>query len=224
MTNGEIIQRIQSLYSKGVQSDDTRLKPRHIYNSLLTARALVIKQSKSVGDKFYQTIPCVEMTNDVVVECGCENIDVCGAYRSVRKIPKIMNVNGNYLIRDIKSIDNRIRFYNVEPDIINFIDGYRFLKDKPLFFIYDDYLYVINDIPPRVISITAVFEDPVEVLEYLNDAECNPDCISAYDMDFPADDDHLEIILEISKKELIGIFPKFVEDRTNDSKDSLKYK
>ena len=38
MIIGDIIQRIQSLYSKGVQSDDTRLKSRHIYNVLITNR------------------------------------------------------------------------------------------------------------------------------------------------------------------------------------------
>ena len=31
----EIIQRVQSLYSKGVQSDDTRLSDRHIYNKMV---------------------------------------------------------------------------------------------------------------------------------------------------------------------------------------------
>ena len=44
MKIGEIIQRIQSLYSKGVESDDTRLMSRHIYNKLLTVRARLISQ------------------------------------------------------------------------------------------------------------------------------------------------------------------------------------
>lgn len=224
MTNGELIQRIQSLYSKGVQSDDTRLKPRHIYNALLTARSMVIRKATSIGDKFYQKLPCIEMTNDVVLECGCENIDICGAYKSIHKIPKIVSIKGNYLIRDITSVDGKMVFYKVEPDLINYINGYRYLKDKPLFFIYDDYLYVINSVPPRVVSMTAVFENPVDVLEFLNNSGCNPNCISAYDMEFPIDDEYIEDVLAIAKDELIRIFPRFIEDRTNDSKDSLKYK
>ena len=35
----ELVQRIQSLYSKGVQSDDTRLSSPHIYNKLITVRS-----------------------------------------------------------------------------------------------------------------------------------------------------------------------------------------
>ena len=38
----DIIQRVLSLYNKGLQSDDNRLKPRHIYNKLITVRSLLL--------------------------------------------------------------------------------------------------------------------------------------------------------------------------------------
>ena len=44
MKIGEIAQRVQSLYSRGVESDDTRLMQRHIYNKLLTTRAKLISE------------------------------------------------------------------------------------------------------------------------------------------------------------------------------------
>ena len=47
MKTEELIQRVQSLYSKGVQSDDSRLTSRHIYNKLTTVRAkLVTEEAK----------------------------------------------------------------------------------------------------------------------------------------------------------------------------------
>ena len=55
MTNGEIIQRIQSMYSKGVESDDSRLRPRHIYNKLLTTTAKLYQQQKNKKQKINHT-------------------------------------------------------------------------------------------------------------------------------------------------------------------------
>ena len=50
----EIIQRIQSLYSKGAQSDDSRLSDRHIYNKLLTLRSKYISQQAKKKQKVNQ--------------------------------------------------------------------------------------------------------------------------------------------------------------------------
>ena len=57
MRVGDIIQRIQSLYSKGSQSDDTRLTPRHIYNKMLTVRSKLISEGAKKKQKvnyFYE--------------------------------------------------------------------------------------------------------------------------------------------------------------------------
>ena len=47
----EIVQRIQSLYSKGVQSDDSRLSDRHIYNKMITVRSKLISQQHNKKQK-----------------------------------------------------------------------------------------------------------------------------------------------------------------------------
>ena len=57
MTTGEVIQRIQSLYSKGVQSDDSRLRPRHIYNKLLSTTAKLYEQQKWMYDNKVNSCP-----------------------------------------------------------------------------------------------------------------------------------------------------------------------
>ena len=47
MKIGEIVTRVQSLYSKGVASDDSRLSNRLIYNKMLTVRSrLIVEQAK----------------------------------------------------------------------------------------------------------------------------------------------------------------------------------
>ena len=65
MKIGEIVTRIQSLYSKGVASDDSRLSNRLIYNKMLTVRSrLVVEQAKKkqrISRWNYQTISCIEL-------------------------------------------------------------------------------------------------------------------------------------------------------------------
>ena len=60
---GEAIQRIQPLYSKRVQSKDSRLTSRHIYSALVTGRANLIRQQSNknqlVNKWIYQILPCV---------------------------------------------------------------------------------------------------------------------------------------------------------------------
>ena len=47
ITIGEIIERIQSAYSKGVKTDDSRLSSRHIYSKIKSVRnRLVVLQAK----------------------------------------------------------------------------------------------------------------------------------------------------------------------------------
>ena len=75
MKIGEIVQRVQSLYSKGVHSDDSRLSARHIYNKLLTVRARLISQEAKKKQKIsqwnYQTISCIELIKVPAHECPC---------------------------------------------------------------------------------------------------------------------------------------------------------
>ena len=40
----EVIERIQSLYSKGVSSDESRLSDRHVYNKVLSVRMQLLSQ------------------------------------------------------------------------------------------------------------------------------------------------------------------------------------
>ena len=92
MKIGEIVQRVQSLYSKGVHSDDSRLSARHIYNKLLTVRARLISQEAKKKQKIsqwnYQTISCIELIKVPAHECPCLPPIGCDMLRSKYKLPK----------------------------------------------------------------------------------------------------------------------------------------
>jgi len=90
----EIIQRIQSLYSKGVQSDDTRLTDRHIYNKMVTVRSKLVSQEAKKKQKInqwsYQTLSCVELIKAQPNECPCIAPPGCEILRSKYPIPKMV--------------------------------------------------------------------------------------------------------------------------------------
>jgi len=75
MKINELIQRIQSLYSKGVQSDDTRLSNRHVYNKIKTVRSKLVSQEAKKKQKIsswnYQPIPCIELIKVDAHDCPC---------------------------------------------------------------------------------------------------------------------------------------------------------
>src|SRR5690606_20582736 len=113
MTTGEIIQRIQSLYSKGVNSDDSRLSNRHIYNKLLTVRSRIIsqeaKKKQRISSWNYQTIPCIELIKVEAHNCPCIPPLGCQILRSRYPLPKPLSGLSGELIKNVTSIDRTIK-------------------------------------------------------------------------------------------------------------------
>ena len=110
----EVIQRIQSLYSKGMQSDDSRLSNRHIYNKLITTRAKILtqqaKQKQKISQWNYQTIPCIDLIQVPIHECNIR-VEGCTVLRSVCKILKFLTENPFiHLIQSVTTIDGSYSF------------------------------------------------------------------------------------------------------------------
>jgi len=226
MILGELIQRIQSLYSRGVQSDDTRLSSRHIYNKLITAknRLLVLKSNKkqALSSKTYQTLNCVEIIKVGKIECDCTtNSSFCKVYRTKHKIPAILSDINKILIRSVNTLDNSLKFDLTSQNNIKYKSGNRYTKFKSEFYIKNGYFYFISDSVPKIVEITAVFENPLEVKNFSQ--YCNKrkesDCSSNLDIEFPIDSDLIETLIESATKELILLFKQNNQDISNNTQD-----
>ena len=225
----ELIQRILSLYSKGVQSDDARLTPRHVYNKLSTVRSFLLKQKiekdKTLSEHNYQTIACVELIKTHPGECPCLPPVGCLILRSKNKIPKLMNNNGKHSIKSVSSIDGTVRYSETSWENKKYNSYSKYTGKNPDYFIHNDYLYVTYSKGPKVVSITALWEDPVEVNNfedycYNKDCEDCSDCKDHMGIEFPLDSDLLDILIARSVEELIGIFSKNRDDVTNNTRDN----
>lgn len=223
----EIIQRIQSLYSKGVESDDTRLSSRHIYNKIISVRARLISQDAKKKQKIsqwnYQTLPCVELIKVPAHDCPCIPPVGCDILRSKHMLPKPLSGLSGTLIQAVTSIDRTIKFSEISINAINSQKGNKYSSKGNNYFIENGYLYISTpNSKVGVIRIIGLFEDPLEVKKFESYCEDCKDCVDCTDYDeevFPLDNDMVDTLIELSIQELVVMFGGIPEDTRNDNKD-----
>lgn len=229
MTIRELVQRVQSLYSKGVQSDDSRLSSRHIYNKLSTVRAKLIseqaKKKQVISSWNYQTIPCVKLIQSPLSECPCLPPVGCDILKSEYPIPKPLYTMDSSLIKSVTSLDGQTVYSETAWEKKKYTKGLKYGKTVHDYYIRNGYLYVTQRLGTKVLTVTGLFENPLEAAQYKG--YCNPEaagldpCKSLLDYEFPIDNGLIEPMIELSLQELIAVFGQATEDLTNDGKDNV---
>lgn len=229
MTVKEIIQRVLNLYSKGTPSDDARLTERHVYNKLLTVRSRLITQElnrrRKVSNWNYQVLPCVELIEVPLHECPCLPDVGCKILRTKHKLPKPLVNHSTHIISNVSSIDGSITYSETTFENKKYSRGYKYGKIKPDFYVRNGYIYITYRQGPRIITITGLFEDPVEVESFPSycsehNNQPNVQCYSILDTEFPIEADMIDVMIELSIQELVNMFSQIPEDRSNNSADS----
>lgn len=230
MQLGELIQRIQSLYSKGVQSDSSRLTPRHIYNKFLTVRSKLLsdkaKKKQRISEWNYQVLPCVEMIDTDVLECPCISIKGCTVKRSKNPIPKIMTDYNNNLIDYVMTADNGDRFDMSNRIEMLYSKYNRYTGNKRRYVFENGHIYIYGEMLPSIIKMRALFEDPLAAKSYEgfcgnqnNDAG---KCLDFFQTEFPIDGELVDVMIQFTVDELISMFSQNPEDITNDNMDTVR--
>lgn len=225
MKTREVIQRVQSLYSKGVQSDDSRLSKRHIFNKVISVRSKLISQGAKKRQKVsqwnYQVLPCVELIEVPEHQCPCVPPVGCKIYRTKEPIPDVMVDLNRHLIQSVTSIDGSHIFSETTWFAKKYKSADKYTGSKPDYFVRDGYIYITNRTKIKYISITALFEDPEDVWNFPSACEEVEDCTSPLDREFPMDNDLVDTMIEMSVQELFNIFVKMSEDQSNNAKDNI---
>lgn len=222
----EIIQRIQSLYSKGVQSDDSRLSTRHIYNKFLTVRTKLLSQKakskQKISDWNYQTINCIELIEVPLIECPCIPNIGCSVMRSKYKIPRIMSDYNSNIIDYLMSVDGGKKFDATNKSELLHIRGNKYTSDSERYLIENGYLFVYGKRIPEVVMLRALFEDPFEVNKFIKYCPENAsnECFDILTTEFPIDADLTDVMIQLTAEELISIFSQMPQDVKNDNSDT----
>lgn len=230
MLTKEIIQRILSLYGKGVQSDDSRLTTRHIYNKMSSVRSKLLtqelKKKQKVNQWNYMTIPCIELVLAPRHECPCLPQTGCNILKSKYRLPKPLTSLVSHSIQEVMSIDGAIRYDEILANEVKNRKGAKYTANKPDFWIQNGYLYLTHRGGPKVVTMTMLPEDPLEVTNF--PSYCSSDCVDCQDVscvspldeEFPIDQDMIDTLIELCANELVVTFSKTQEDITNDTRDS----
>lgn len=251
MKINEMIQRVLTLYSKGVPSDDSRLSRRFVYSKLLSSRALLLSQKldkrQPVSQWAYQTLDCVELIKAQPYECPCLPAVGCQILRTKEPLPQPLTglLNG-HAIQSVTSLEGSISFSETTWEAKKYKKGSKYTAAKPDFYIRNNYLYITTKAAPSVISITGLFDDPLEVDAFVTmcpdtpcidplstnqrgiDDDLNvvrpedncPDCLSPLDKEMPIEKSMIKTLIELTLAE-INIFSQMSEDRSNNAQDNV---
>ncbi len=229
-TFGALIQRIQSLYSKGVQSDDSRLEKRQIYAGILSTRAKLLNQQAKKKQKISswneQTIPCVKLVKADAHECPCLPPLGCTILKSENPLPRPISDMDKPLISSVTSLNGEIIYSKTSWTEKKYKSGNKYTASKPDYYIRNNHLYVTHKSGPRIITVTGVFEDPFEVSQFpsfCDDADCTDcnSCKSPLDMEAPIDSSMVETLIQMVANEFIILFNQNREDLTNNTIDNI---
>lgn len=223
----EILQRIHSAYSKGVQTDESRLSNRHIYNKLLTTRALLlsreVNKKRKLSNWNYITLPCVEIIEVPSNEsCPCIPEIGCKVYRSRYKLPKPITSLTNHMIRGVVNVDRSMKYAEVSVNQNIYSRGGKYSSNTERYFINNEYIYIIARNPPRVVIMDILPEDIMEAYNFKN--YCDNDSVDCRDKimerEFPIDGYLLEPLIQLTIDEIVSGFSRSLQDTTNNSQDN----
>jgi len=225
MKIAEITERIQSLYSRGVSSDESRLSDRHVYNKALTVRMQLLsqqlKKKQKLSDWNYTIMPCVELIKVPNHECSCLGDLGCDVYRTKFKIPRVMTDSSRHYIEYVMSVDSGMKIEEVTRQGVLYLKGNKYTGTKPKYLFENGYLYFPLKKNPGIVKIKLLAEDPLEAHNYPSLCECTDcdDCLPIYDHSFDIDGDLIEPLIDICVQEIIVIFGQKKEDRASNSRD-----
>ena len=225
MIISKIAQRIQSDYSHGVQSEDSRLSYRHIYNKMVTVRARLLsqqaKKNQMVNHWNFQTLDCIELIVVSSSMAPCVAPEGHIILKSKQKIPTPLSDFNKHLM-NFSTLDGYKTFDILQWQDVKYRGGTKYIAKRPFIFILNGYLYLVFNRTIDGIAMTAVFGDPIEAQNFPCFC-CNTaneyDCIPYYDRDFPIDEELIEALVEISREELVKEFTATKADDISNAKE-----
>lgn len=220
MKIGDSIERVQSLYSKGVDTDDSRLSSRHIYNKLLTIRGKLmvqrLRKNQPLSEWDLQPLHCIEMISQAPIPCG-DNYS-CPFMKSKYLLPSAITADETENVV-VTSFDGMTTFSRTTFETYKYLSGNKYTAKKPYYFIHDNYLYLINSKMTKA-HMHGIWRDPIEVWRLHMDYQGKSTCFENTEVKFFTPLEEIETMIEISVIELIQAFNQSREDISNNSRDS----
>jgi hypothetical protein len=226
VTNREVISAFKTLIADKAQvSDDNGWSSRLIYFHLLRHRNKLLLEKLRVGRVLsrynFQTISCVSLVEVDLNECPCAPASGCTFLKTSLPIPQPLMG-----FKTITSVDGTIKYTYLDWDKFTYKINSRIRPQavSPYYTVKtigtETYLYVYNDNHKETVTITAIFENPIDV-QVFPDCEGKVDgCIKKLDLRFIIDPDLLDTVYDIALQKLMRAKAP-VSDIMNNDKDDI---
>lgn len=208
-------------------SDDTEVSDRYIIYLYNTKRAKYLRQDlnnyqKTVDNSILQTL-CLGL--ELVSIDECDNDDCLTILRTKQPIPTPLELHTKVAITKVKPTNRISKAFNfITKDKMQFIEGATFGNAIYAFLDDDNYIYVHSNQEGykllECITITGVFEDPLELSNYSNCCNCGTvnNCFDEMTSNYPLQPHYVDLIREEIVQLLLRKL-QIPEDKTNDSTD-----
>lgn len=205
-TNREVVSSFMHLLQdKGPLSDEGVVSKREVYFMLIRYRARILAEKQrargfTLSRHNLQTIACIPVDEVDQAECPCAPASGCTFLKTKFKIPKPI---GN--LQSVTSIDGRIAYDYIQWERYQDLTHSRFEAEanSASYTLRNigggTYLYLYNDTHKESITVTGVFESPLEIQNYPDCSTHTTDCcFSPLDEEFIIDPDLLPIIYDLA--------------------------
>jgi hypothetical protein len=208
-------------------STDGLITDRAIASEIKNNTILLVKRETNMRrlwstDTLFTTIPCLEMVQVAISEC-CDYTDPCTISRSKYKLPKVMSTRNKLAIKAITTIQGK-SLYETTPTKDEYKKYTNTKKEGLFYFIHNGYLFVTGSTTLKVVTFTAIFENPLD-LAGIN--ACDPDgnnlpgvCFDPKSQDFPIDEDLFDDIEDMALEKLVKVMARMPNDSENNARDA----
>ena len=218
------ISHIQSLFSKGIASDDVRLEDEHIYHLMKLYRNKLIfdKQNKfyKLSPFNYQTIGCLPLVQEELNDCDCFETG-CLVLKSKCEIPKALMYRNDILLK-VTTLDG-VSISATSITKQNYKKYRKVQLSKFGWFIHNNRLVIVGDIRLKVVSIKGIFEDPRSLQNICpcddEGNELEGSCFNPLEDEFPIDSDLVPVMYKMIIEDLRLMY-SYPEDNENNAKSN----
>lgn len=209
-------------------TDDSEIDDRYIHYLINIKRAKYLKQRlDQLGRKFnnrtLQTF-CLGTEEVSINECGLD-LECDTILRTKRKLPDFLQLTDKDAIERIAPSNRLSKKFNLIPKEKAAYLSNAYHPNKIKTYLHNDgYLYFIggDDIFLECVSITGVFENPLDLVDYSNCCDCddqtNTSCIDIDNIEYPLQIELIDMVREDIVKDLLRT-KQIPEDKINDSND-----
>ena len=210
-------------------TDDTDISDRYILYLYNIKRSKYLRQDlnnlqKTIDISILQTL-CLELEEVSINECGLD-LDCETIMRTKQPLPKLLELHLKPSIVTVKPTNKISVPFNFITKERTVFSKYSPFKDSIFAFLDTDnriYLYSQNDAVKLIecLTVTAIFEDPLELQNYTNCCGCTPaenPCFDSFNSKYPIQAHHIDPIREEIVQNLIRTI-QIPQDKTNNADD-----